>query len=361
MAQHGEERTEQPTPRRRQKARQKGQIPRSPDLSGAAVLLAGTAALAAFGKAIANGLAGLMESSIAEIASARFGDPAGIPSQLAHLALHTLIGAIGPVLLACGAAGFAVALLQVGGRPAFTVPRFDPKRISPLQGIRNIFSASAAFEALKAVAKTAAVGAVAFLALLPVLHGLAGKVGIPPLALGRIVSGAVFSVAEKAGAAYLLIGFADYLWRRHRIERSLRMTKQEVKEEQRQHSLPAEVKRAQRRRAMALARRRMIQAVPRADVVVTNPTHFAVALSYDGSRPAPEVVAKGQDLIAERIKAVAKEHGVPIVEDPPLARALYAQTEVGDLIPPTLYAAVAKVLAFVYRLAGSRKERVSAR
>jgi len=355
MAQHGEQRTEQPTPRRRQEARRRGQIPRSPDLSGAAVLLAGFAALAAFGGTILADLASLAQSSIAAIAAAGAGGPAGIPSSLSGLAVHTLVAALLPVVVATALAGLFATLLQLGGRPAFTPPRFELRRLSPVAGLRTIFSLNAAFEAIKAVAKTAAVGAVALLAILPYLHGLAGKVGMPPLAIGRTLSQGGLALAEKAGAAYLLIGFADYLWRRRRIERSLRMTRQEVKEEQRQHSLPAEVKRAQRRRAAAIARRRMMQAVPKADVVVANPTHYAVALSYDGSRPAPEVVAKGQELVAQRIKEVAREHGVPIVEDPPLARALYAQTEVGELIPPALYAAVARVLAFVYRLAGGRK------
>ncbi len=129
------------------------------------------------------------------------------------------------------------------------------------------------------------------------------------------------------------------------------MTKQELKDEQRQYGLPAEVKAAQRRRRMMAARNRMMAAVPEADVVVTNPTHFAVALRYDGSRTAPEVVAKGQDLIAAQIRRIAAEHDVPIVPDPPLARALHGSTEIGQVIPEELYAAVARVLAFVYRMA----------
>jgi flagellar biosynthetic protein FlhB len=153
------------------------------------------------------------------------------------------------------------------------------------------------------------------------------------------------------------IGIIDYGWRRWRNERQLRMTKQELRDEVRQYGISGEVKAAQRRRQMQLARARMMAAVPDADVVVANPTHFAVALSYDGDRTAPEVVAKGQDLIAAQIRRIAEENDVPVVTDPPLARALHSSTEVGQLIPEELYAAVAKVLAFVYRMAGRQAAR----
>ncbi len=163
------------------------------------------------------------------------------------------------------------------------------------------------------------------------------------------------AIAQRAAFAYLLIAAVDYAWQRRRHERKLRMTRQELKDELRQYGLPAEVKAALRRRQMQAARNRMMAAVPEADVVVANPTHFAVALRYDGSRAAPEVVAKGQDLIAAQIRRVAEEHDVPIVSDPPLARALHRATEIGQVIPEELYAAVARVLAFVYRMARRRR------
>ena len=155
-----------------------------------------------------------------------------------------------------------------------------------------------------------------------------------------------------------MIGAIDLIWQRRRHVKQLRMTKQEVKDEVRQYGVSAEVRSAMRRRAMQIARSRMMAAVPQADVVVTNPTHYAVALRYDGKHVAPEVVAKGQDLIALQIRRVAEENGVPVVPDPPLARALHGSTEIGQLIPEELYAAVAQVLAFVYRLAERRKRAV---
>jgi len=147
----------------------------------------------------------------------------------------------------------------------------------------------------------------------------------------------------------------DYAWRRRRHEKQLKMTKQQVRDEARQYGISAEVRAALRRRAMQAARARMMAAVPNADFVVTNPTHFAVALVYDGSRSAPEVVAKGKDLIAAQIRRVAEENDVPIIADPPLARSLHQGTEIGQLVPEELYAAVARVLAYVYRVAGRRR------
>jgi flagellar biosynthetic protein FlhB len=183
---------------------------------------------------------------------------------------------------------------------------------------------------------------------------LGALVGMSAHELGAKLAGMVHGIAIRAAVAYLLVGFADYAWQRYQHEKGLRMDKQEVKEEFKSHQLPAEVRMAQRRRANELARARMMAAVPDADVVVTNPTHFSVALKYDGSMQAPTVVAKGQDLIALRIRELAAEGGVPVVPDPPLARSLHASVEVGQQIPEELFQAVAQVLAHVYRLAGRR-------
>jgi flagellar biosynthetic protein FlhB len=217
--------------------------------------------------------------------------------------------------------------------------------------MRNLLGLNTIFEALKAVAKVAAVGAVAALALLPGLKSLASIVGVTPGALAGIAGHTALGVAQRAAFAYVLIGLLDYGWKRWRNERELRMTKQELRDEVRQYGVSAEVKAALRRRQMQLARARMMAAVPEADFVVTNPTHYAVALRYDGSRTAPEVVAKGQDLVAAQIKRIAEENEVPVISDPPLARSLHSSTEIGQLIPEELYSAVAKVLAFVYRTA----------
>jgi flagellar biosynthetic protein FlhB len=357
----GEDRTEKATPKRREQAQKRGQVARSADLSGAAVLLAGVLALSAFGGHSVQALGEFMRASFAAITNPQSNGSGEGLHAVGMAGLRTLISVVAPVLGASAAAALLSQALQAGGRVRMAPLRFDLKRISPAAGIKNLLGPNSLFEALKALLKTGAVGVVALLALLPDFTGLPSKVGTSPLAIGALAGTGALGVAQRAAFAYLLIGIIDFAWRRHRMERKLRMTKQEVRDEVRQHSIPAEVRQALRRRALALARVRMMAAVPQADVVLTNPTHYAVALRYDGSHPAPEVVAKGQELIAARIKEIAQEHDVPVICDPPLARSLYASCEIGDVIPAELYMAVARVLAFVYRLSGRRATAPRAR
>ncbi len=169
------------------------------------------------------------------------------------------------------------------------------------------------------------------------------------------IAGIVMTIAQRSAVAYLVIAAVDYIWQRHRHEKQLRMDHQEIKQEFKQMGLPAEIKSAQRRRAMELSRARMMDAVPSADVIVTNPTHYSVALKYDSGSPAPVVVAKGVDNLAFKIREAAKDAGVMIVPDPPLARTLYANVEVGRQIPEDLFHTVAQLLAYVYRVAGLRR------
>jgi flagellar biosynthetic protein FlhB len=350
-----EDRTEKATPKHRKRAREKGQVARSPDLSGSVVLVAGILVLAlTAGRTV--GVAGeTLRTVLSDIAHPAQATTAAGLSGLMHLALSTITIAVAPVAAACMGAAIVAGAGQTGLRPAPQALKPDFRRINPVSGARNLFGPNLLFEVGKAILKVAVVGAVAALTLLPGLKGLASIVGISPFALGALSAQRALAIAERAAFAYVLIGLVDYAWRRYRHERQLRMTKQEVKDEVRQYGISAEVKSALRRRQMQLARARMMAAVPEADVVVTNPTHFAVALRYDGTRTAPEVVAKGQELVAAQIRRIAEENDVPIVSDPPLARALHGSTEVGQVIPEELYAAVARVLAFVYRLAGRRR------
>jgi flagellar biosynthetic protein FlhB len=349
-----DDRTEKATPKHRERARKRGQVARSADVGGSLVLAAGLFTLSLVGPAIAGATAAAFHHILGQTATPDHVTSAGGLRSLLDTTLSTLALGVAPVAGVCLAAGTAAAAAQVGFRPSAEALKFDFKRISPLAGAKRLFGPNAAFETLKAVAKIGVVGAVAVGALVPGLRELASQVGVPPAALGAILGRRALEIAQRATFAYLVIAAVDYLWQRRRHERGLRMTKQQVKDELRQHQLPAEVEAAQRRRRMQAARKRMMAAVPQADVVVTNPTHFAVALRYDGTRTAPELVAKGQDLIALQIKRIAEEHDVPVVADPPLARALHGAVEIGQLIPEELYAAVARVLAFVYRTARRR-------
>jgi flagellar biosynthetic protein FlhB len=347
-----DDRTEKPTAKHRQRAREKGQVAKSTDLAGAVVMITGLLAVGAVGPKVVNAGAATFREIFGQIAHSSRATTASGLSELMHSALSTIALAVAPVAATCMAAGVIAGVAQVGFKPSTHALKPDFRRINPASGARNLVGLNAIFEALKAIAKVSVVGAVVALALLPGLTGLSSKVGIPPGALGVLFGQKAMGIAEHAAFAYLGIGVLDYIWKRRTHEKQLKMTKQQVKDESRQYGVSGEVKAALRRRQMAAARARMMAAVPEADVVVTNPTHYAVALRYDGTRTAPEVVAKGKELIAAQIRRVAEEHDVPIISDPPLARSLHQSTEIGQVIPEELYAAVARVLAFVYRLAG---------
>lgn len=342
------DKTEKATPKKREEARKKGQVARSTDLQNAVVMLAGITALGATGGATSERLGAVLRTMLVQI-----GDPSVVsPGRLGPLLTSAVTAtglAVAPVAAACALAGVVASVAQVGLKPAGEALKPDAKRINPVSGFKNVFGPNAGVEAVKSVSKVTVVGAVVFAFVSPKLTSLGASVGMTPSELGAAMASDVKAIALRAAAAFLVIGLADFLWQKHRHENSLRMDRQEVKDEHKQQELPAEVRGAIRRRQMSAARQRMMQAVPEADVVVTNPTHYAVALKYDGAAGAPIVLAKGVDLIAQRIKQLAREAGVPTVEDVPLARGLHAAVEVGQEIPEELYQAVAAVLAWVYR------------
>jgi flagellar biosynthetic protein FlhB len=348
------EKTEKATPKRRNEARQKGQVARSTDLQGAVVLLAGIVAMGAVGPKIVERMADVLRGAIAQMSSPDVVSRHGIGTLMSSAGEAVLL-AVAPIALACVMAGVATSVGMVGFRPSGKALKPDPKRLNPVSGAKNIFGPNAIVETLKSIAKVGVVAAIVAIALLPRLPEFGGMVGISPVEFGSILAGGMSSLVKRAALAYFVIGVADFLWQRHRHEKSLKMDKQEVKDEAKEQNLPAEVRSTLRRRQMELSRKRMMAEVPTADVVVTNPTHYSVALRYDAAKAdAPEVVAKGQDHIALRIRELAREHGVPVVPDPPLARGLYGSVELGHTIPEEFFGAVAAVLAFVYRTAARR-------
>jgi flagellar biosynthetic protein FlhB len=353
MADH--DKTEKATPKRKHETRKKGQVAKSTDLNGAVVLVAGLIGLVAVGPAVVSGVATSMRSTFAQISNPGDATSAAGLHALFSAGLHTILGTVAPIAGLCLAAGLIVNVAQVSFRPSMTAIKPDFKKINPLMGAKKLFGVRAATEGIKSIAKVCAVGAVVAMALLPQLTNLGASIDTPPAALGVLINSSILGIAERAAIAYLLIGILDYIYQRYSHNKHLKMTKHEVKEESKSQSAPPEVRSAIRRRQLQAARARMMAAIPQADVVVTNPTHFAVVLSYDGSHPAPVVVAKGQDLVAKQIRRIAEENNVPIVPDPPLARSLHASVEIGQMIPAELFAAVAQVLAFVYRMAGRRK------
>ena len=351
MAQSGGDKTEKATPKKRAEARKKGQVARSADFNGAVVMLVGVFAVSATGGAVASRMADGMRRTLAHAGDPSIVDRAGIGDLLMPALKDTAL-AVAPVAIACLVAGIVASVLQVGFKPSTKAAAPDFKRLNPLQGFKNIFGPNMLVEGGKNIAKVGVVGAIVAAALLPDIPTLGSLVGMEPQQLAAELVGRIKGIAQRAVFAYLVIGIVDIAWQRHRHEKQLKMDKQEVKEEMKGMSLPAEVRMAQRRRASELARARMMDAVPDADVVVTNPTHFSIALKYESGMMAPKVVAKGKDVLAFKIRELAAEHGVPVVPNPPLARGLYAAVEVDRQIPEEFFAAVASVLAYVYRVAG---------
>lgn len=347
------DKTEKATPKRRADARKEGQVARSQDINGAVVLLASLMVLAAMAPKMMQSLKAMMSNTLMAIKTPEVVTKDGLGPIVADNTM-VLIKVVAPIAGVCLAAGLAVNIAQVRWHPSAKVLKPNFKKLNPLSGAKNTFGPQMYFESGKTVAKVGAVGGIAALALFPKFDELAALVGMSPQQLLPHLAGLILSIAYRAGAAYLLIAFVDYAWQKYRTEKQMKMSKQEVQEEAKSQDAPAEVKSAIRRRQMEQARRRMMDDVPTADVIVTNPTHYSVALRYDGEKLSPEVVAKGKDLIAFQIRKIAKEHGVPVISDPPLARGLHGSVEVGHQIPEEFFQAVAQLLAFVYRVAGRK-------
>jgi flagellar biosynthesis protein FlhB len=348
------DKTEKATPKRRGEARRKGQVARSQDLQGAVVLLAGVVALGAAGPGLVDRMADILRTTIAQTATPEVVSTEGLGLLLGHAASAAAL-AVAPIALACTLAGVAASVGMVGFKPSGQALRPDPKRINPISGAKNLFGPNALVETAKSIVKVGVVAGIVAVALLPRLPEFGGMVGLSPMDFGTTLAGSMGDLVKRAAFAYLLVGAADYWWQRRRNDKSMRMDKQEVKDEAKQQSLPPEVRSMIRRRQIEASRRRMMVNVPQADVVVTNPTHYSVALRYDPTRAdAPQVVAKGKGHVALRIREIAREHDVPVVPDPPLARGLYAAVEIDRQIPEEFFGAVAAVLAFVYRAAGRR-------
>src|SRR3954452_6331228 len=348
------DKTEKPTPKRLEEARKKGQVAKSADLNGAVVMLAGLMAIGAAGPTIVGNLREAMVGSLSQISDPEVVSLTGLGGLLTRTG-GNLAGAMLPVAGACLVAAVLVNVGQVGFKPNLSLLKPDPKKLNPVNGFKQIYGKHALVELVKNLAKVAVVAGIVLAALLPQITQLAGLVGIAPAELSSRLIGQISGLAKRAGSANLLLGLADFAYQKRKLLKDLKMDFQEVKDESKQQQLPPEVRSALRRRQMSASRARMMAAVPTADVVVTNPTHYSVALKYDGSALAPEVVAKGQDLVAFKIRELAAEHGVPVVPDPPLARSLHATVEVGQQVPEELYEAVAQLLAFVYRVSAQRR------
>jgi flagellar biosynthetic protein FlhB len=353
-----EGKTEKATPKRREEARKKGQVAKSADVNGAVILLAGLLALSAFGPKMMNEMRQGMVDVISYMSTPDVVSERNLGMLFLMVGRHVALATL-PVALVCALAGFAAGAGQVGLKPAFGAIKPDFKKLNPAKGLKNMLGPNLFAEAGKSIGKVSAVGAIAALSVFPKLDEMGALVGTPPEDLIPQIAHMILGIAQRAAGAYLVIAACDYVWQKHRHEKSLKMDKEEIKQEFKQQALPAEIRNAQRRRAMELSRARMMDSVPSADVIVTNPTHYSVALKYEAGNEAPVVVAKGVDNLAFKIREIAKEHGVMIVPDPPLARTLYANVDLDRPIPEDLFHAVAQLLAYVYRIAGARRAQAA--
>ncbi|HLG88317.1 MAG TPA: flagellar biosynthesis protein FlhB [Alphaproteobacteria bacterium] len=351
MAEDSDQRTEAPSHKKLSEARQQGQIALSREVNTWFVLATATAVVTLVAPSIMTRIAVVLRSFI-EMPDQMPTDRGGLGHIFSHAC--TTVGVI--VALPLGMltlAAIAGPLLQAGLVISAAPLMPSLSRISPLAGMTRLFSLRSLIELLKGMVKLMLIGGVMALAVLPMMPGVDHFVGMEPMALLSELKGLLLRMIGGALGVVTVIAAGDYFFNRFEFMRKMRMTKQEVKEEHKQSDGDPVIRGRLRQLRMERARRRMMQAVPKADVVVTNPTHYAVAMKYDPAEmAAPIVVAKGADLVALAIRKLAQENDVAIVESPPLARALYAAVEVDQEIPPEHYRAVAEIISYVFRLKG---------
>nr|PZN59585.1 MAG: flagellar biosynthesis protein FlhB [Pseudomonadota bacterium] len=350
------DRTEEPTPKRLRDARKEGRVPRSRELTTAAVMVTAGAVLTLAGNSIGARLGEMMRGGLTVTREQAF-DASAMAQAFSQLAVAALT-AVAPVLLATLIAALAAPLAIGGWAISGKAITPDFKRMSPVSGIKRMFSLRSLVELGKALAKFGVVALVAYIVLRVNADRLMG-LGSESIqaAIGHAISLAGHALIALT-AALVLIAAVDVPFQLWQYKQDMRMTREEVRREHKDAEGSPEVKGRIRALQREVAQRRMMEEVPRADVVVVNPTHYAVALRYDEkTMRAPRVVAKGVDLVALRIREVASEHKVPIFEAPPLARALHRHVEIGDEIPSGFYVAVAQVLTYIFQLRAARAGR----
>jgi len=343
-----QQKSEKPTRRRRRQAREKGQVAQSAEVNSTLVLLAALGALVLFGGRTFDVMGGLVSELLGGLHQYTL-DLTGTRT-LMSTAARNAVTAVAPIMLLTGVMGLLCSLAQTGILFAPRVIAPDLQHVDPIRGAKNILSLSAVMRLLVAVVKMTAIGLVVYFLVRSRISWLAALTGKSVWGILEVTRRICFLLLVRVLLVMMVVAALDYAFQKWRFEKQLMMSKTELRDEYKRDEGDPGVRGRQAHARRALARNRMMQAVPAADVVVTNPTHVAVALQWDEREmAAPRVVAKGRDLLAGRIKELAREHGVPVVERKILAHTLYQAVEVGMDIPPKLYYAVAEVLAFVMR------------
>ena len=347
------DRTEAPTPRRLEEARERGQVPRSADLTAALVMFAAIGALYLAGGQVGQTLL----VALREMLQLGAVQPLTIVSVTTEFlaAVKVFTTAVGPICGALIVAAVAANLVQ--GGPIFSAYPLQPsfEKLDPIKGFERIFARRALVRFAANLAKLGAIAWISYSAITADFPRVIGLAGASPEQMVPAGAEVILGLGLKLSAIFIVLAIFDYMYQRWQFQQDLRMTKQELREEMKRMEGDPLIREQRRHIQRQLAMQRMAAEVPKAHAVITNPTHFAIAIRYDqDSMAAPKVVAKGQDHMARRIRELAMEHGVPIVEKPALARALYRAVQVGQEIPVEFYRAVAEVLAFVYRLPNRR-------
>lgn len=356
MAEDQEDRTEEATDARREEFRKKGQVVQTKELGSALILLSAAGGIYLLSK--------FFFQNIYEVFQFSFGDQmlellqSGQLKEAVIFASVRLAFLILPVLGIGFVVSFFSSVAQVGFLAIEDAITLDINKIDPLQGLSRVFSLRNLSEAVKSIFKIMIIGFVTYAILKGELTRVPQLMNLGVSEIMIYIGSMVFKIMFIVGLSMLIIALADYFFLRWDNEKKMRMTKHEIKEEMKQREgdplIKSRIKRVQRE----IANRRMMDAVPKADVVITNPTHLAVVLKYSDDLPAPQLVAKGADLVAEKIKEIARENKIPIVENKPLARTIFKTLKIGQVIPRELFVAVAEVLSYVYRLKKKLKKQI---
>ncbi len=349
-----EERTEEATPQKREEWRDEGRVVQSKELVGSLLMLALVGSLYAASQWSLKGVWYVFETSFNEIGRLSKGDwTPGTVMSMGFFALRSAAYILAPLALAAIVASTGGTLIQTGFVWTSKPLQMDPDKINPMNGLGRMFGLDGVVEMVKAILKFTVIGTVVFFFIKKRLAEAGNLWGLDPAGISHYLGTQLLATLLTVAFAMTILAGLDFGYQKFRYEQKIRMTKQEVREERRQSDGNPQIKSRIRSLQRRVSQNKMIDAVKTADVVITNPTHIAVALVYDRENMfAPKVVAKGADYMAERIKKVARENGVPCVENVPLARALFKALKIGQFISRDLFNAVAEVLAYVYRLKG---------
>ena len=348
----GQEKTEKATPKRRADARAKGQVAQSKEISSAMILMVSLGFFYFAGAWLFWNLSDLISRFYQNIDAFLIYD-VNSAREFSQVVMKQLLLILVPFLLPITIAGLVANILQVGFEVHTEAMELKFSKLNPITGMKRFVSLKSLVELCKSILKIIFIGTIAYLLVKSDMKGFPDLIHQEVGQILIFISKVSLKIAFYVCLALIVMAALDFIYQRWQFEEDLKMTKQEVRDEQKQTYGDPKVKSKIRSMQLEMARQRMMEAVPEADVVITNPTHLAIALKFDADKmAAPQVLAKGAGHVAQRIKEIAREHQIPLVEDKPLAQALYKLVELGDYIPAELYRAVAEVLAYVYRLKG---------